>query len=69
MEITVHDHGEGFDLESINGDATTPDRLLEPRGRGIYIMKNCMDSVDFKFTKDGTICRLVKWRPQSSAST
>jgi len=67
IEISVFDRGPGFDPDSINGDITTPDRLLDPRGRGIFIMKSCMDSVDFEFTKTGTLCRLIKRRPETSS--
>ena len=62
IEIDVHDTGPGFDLHSINGDATSPDHLLDPRGRGIYIMRACMDQVEFDFS-NGTVCHLVKRRP------
>jgi serine/threonine-protein kinase RsbW len=63
LEITVHDSGPGFDLSAINGDATSPEHLLDARGRGIYIMRACMDSVDFEFSGSGTVCHLVKRRP------
>ena len=66
IEISIRDQGGGFDPKSVNGDITTPDRLLDARGRGIFIMKSCMDTVDFEFTQAGTICRLVKRRPESS---
>jgi len=63
LEIAVHDSGPGFDLASVNGDVTRPEQLLESRGRGIFIMRACMDAVDFEFSPAGTICRLVKRRP------
>jgi serine/threonine-protein kinase RsbW len=63
LEITVHDQGPGFDPRSINGDMTSPEHLMDPRGRGIYIMKSCMDKVEFDFSDRGTTCRLVKNRP------
>ena len=63
LEIDVHDRGPGFDLAAVNGDATAPDHLLEARGRGIYIMRACMVSVDFRFSRGGTVCHLVKRRP------
>jgi len=68
LEIAVHDTGPGFDLASVNGDVTTPDHLLDPRGRGIFIMRSCMDTVDFEFTSSGTVCHLVKRRttPQTA---
>ena len=63
LEIDVHDSGPGFDLEGINGDVTSPAHLLDARGRGIYIMRACMDAVDFRFSAAGTVCHLVKRRP------
>lgn len=67
LEITVHDQGPGFDPKSINGDMTSPEHLMDPRGRGIYIMKSCMDRVEFDFSGSGTTCRLVKNRPTRPA--
>jgi anti-sigma regulatory factor (Ser/Thr protein kinase) len=63
LEVDVLDHGPGFRLEEVNGDITSPEHLLDLRGRGIFIMRSCMDAVDFQFTGDGTICHLVKHRP------
>ena len=37
--------------------------LLDSRGRAIFIMRACMDSVDFRFDGTGTTCLLVKRRP------
>lgn len=69
LEVTVHDSGAGFDLSLVGGDVTAPEHLFEPRGRGIYIMRACMDSVDFEFRTGGTTCRLVKRRPAVTAAT
>jgi serine/threonine-protein kinase RsbW len=65
LEIVVRDTGSGFDLGAVNGDITGPEHLLDARGRGIFIMRSCMDRVEFDFTRGGTICRLVKKRPTS----
>ncbi len=62
LEVTVHDSGPGFDLEAVAGDVTSPERLFDARGRGIFIMRACMDSVDFEFGESGTTCHLVKRR-------
>jgi serine/threonine-protein kinase RsbW len=62
LEITVRDRGTGFDPQAVNGDITSPEHLLDARGRGLFIMRCCMDSVEFTFGKDGTVCRLVKKR-------
>jgi serine/threonine-protein kinase RsbW len=63
LEVDVYDTGRGFKLNEVNGDITSPEHLLDLRGRGIFIMRSCMDSVDFKFTGVGTVCHLVKNRP------
>lgn len=63
MDIDVFDTGTGFDLGEINGDVTSPEHLFDARGRGIFIMRACMDSVQFEFLTSGTVCHLVKHRP------
>ena len=68
IEIVVHDTGPGFDPDSLNGDATSPEHLLDLRGRGIFIMKACMDSVKFDFSDSGTLCHLVKRRTPAPGS-
>lgn len=65
LEIDVHDTGPGFDISQVNGDATSPEHLLDPRGRGIFIMRACMDEVEFDFG-NGTHCHLVKRRPPAA---
>ena len=60
LEVVVKDMGPGFDLSKVTSDITTPEHLLDLRGRGIYMMRSCMDAVDFTFEPDGTTCRLVK---------
>ncbi len=62
IEIDVRDTGPGFDIDGINGDVTSPEHLMDPRGRGIFIMRACMDTVKYDFS-DGTVCHLVKLRP------
>ena len=62
LEVEVRDSGKGFDAGSLTLDATTPERILDMRGRGIFIMRACCDRVDFEFTAAGTLCRLVKHR-------
>jgi len=65
LEVSVHDEGPGFVLDQVGGDVTSPERLFEARGRGIFIMRACMDSVDYAFDGSGTTCRLVKRRPSA----
>ncbi len=68
LEVTVHDTGPGFDLKLVDADVTSPDRLFELRGRGIYIMRACMDTVEFRFDASGTTCHLVKRRRAAAAA-
>ncbi len=39
---------------------TSPEHLFDQRGRGIFIMRACMDRVIFDFSDGGTTVRLVK---------
>jgi len=58
--LTVHDEGEGFDLACVM-DPTEPDRCMETSGRGIYIMRQVMDTVDYEMGEgSGTTLRLTK---------
>ncbi len=67
LEVEVRDSGPGFDPKLVNGDATSPEHLFDARGRGIFIMKSCMDAVDFEFSAGGTVCHLMKRLPPPSA--
>ena len=69
LEIDVTDSGPGFDVERINGDITSPEHILDARGRGMFILRACMDSVEFDFLPSGTVCRLVKLRPPQAAAS
>jgi serine/threonine-protein kinase RsbW len=67
LEISVHDQGKGFNLEAVNGNVTAPEHMMDLRGRGIFIMRECMDSVRFEFSPTGTFCLLTKRRPPRGA--
>lgn len=49
--FTVKDEGNGFNPDTVP-DPTTPERIHEPNGRGIYLMKKLSKSVTF--TNNGT---------------
>ena len=68
LEVVVHDRGKGFDIEKLLTDITSPEHLLDLRGRGIYMMRSCMDTVDFSFGPEGTTVRLVKARRAAGAN-
>src|SRR2546428_4696487 len=68
LEISVHDLGPGFNLDEVNGNVTSPEHILDLRGRGIFIMRQCMDSVTYQFSASGTSCLLMKRRPSPRAA-
>ena len=47
ISIVVTDQGKGFDFEKIVGNGITSDPAAE-HGRGILLMKSCMDDVHFE---------------------
>lgn len=69
LEVVVQDEGKGFDVAGVNGDITSPEHIFDARGRGIFIMRSCMDRVDFEFTGSGTRVRLVKNRPAKAENS
>jgi anti-sigma regulatory factor (Ser/Thr protein kinase) len=66
LEVAVHDHGQGFDIDNLAEDVTSPEHIFDARGRGIFIMRACMDRVEFEFD-GGTVCRLYKQRQVRAA--
>lgn len=42
----IKDEGIGFDFDSLP-DPTAPENLLKERGRGIFLMRNLADEVEF----------------------
>ncbi len=50
--IQVEDEGAGFKPEEVP-DPLAPERLLKPSGRGIFLMRRLVDSVDFAFRDSG----------------
>jgi len=44
--FSVKDEGVGFDFENLP-DPTSPENLLKENGRGIFLMRNLADKVEF----------------------
>jgi len=59
MEISVTDEGGGFNPEHVD-DPLLPENLLKESGRGIFILKSLMDSVEFLSNDKGSTTRLTK---------
>jgi len=66
LKVMVHDEGPGFDLCMIP-DPTDPERHLACSGRGIFIMQQVMDDVEFDMDEGrGTTVKLTKRVGQES---
>ena len=63
--FTVEDEGDGFDVREIP-DPTDPANLFKSSGRGVLLIYNIMDEVEY--SQGGAKLRMVK-RPQNGART
>jgi serine/threonine-protein kinase RsbW len=61
LTIQVADEGSGFDPSAVP-DPLSPEGLLKPSGRGIFLMRAIMDEVNFRQLSPGTEITLVKHR-------
>lgn len=60
FEVTVRDHGAGFDVDDIP-DPTNPENLLKANGRGILFMNSFMDEVSWSnHESGGMVVKMVK---------
>jgi len=50
--VDVYDSGEGFDYEKYLNEIHDPQDITHYRGRGLYIMKNMMDELEFEKLPD-----------------
>lgn len=55
LSFTISDEGPGFDYEHLP-DPTDPKNIEKPHGRGVFLMKNLADSIEF--ADDGSTVRL-----------
>ena len=53
IEIRIIDQGGGFDPKKLK-DPLAPENLMSESGRGIFLIRNLMDTIDFNFTASGT---------------
>ena len=56
ISFTVVDEGKGFDFSNLP-DPTAPENIEKPSGRGIFLMKNLADEVEF--LEDGRGVKLI----------
>lgn len=55
IDFTVIDEGAGFDFDNLP-DPTDPKNIEKPSGRGVFLMRNLADEVNFQ--DDGRIVEL-----------
>ncbi|MBL4705051.1 MAG: ATP-binding protein [Flavobacteriales bacterium] len=55
IEFKIQDEGNGFDFEHLP-DPTDPKNIEKPNGRGVFLMKNLADEVNFH--DEGRIVKL-----------
>ncbi len=67
IEVCVQDQGEGFDPTSL-ADPLSQENLLAEGGRGVYLIRQLMDEVNYTFpAAGGTRVCMIKALPTSSA--
>jgi len=59
LVITIRDQGKGMDMEKIP-DPLAPENLLKTSGRGIFLIRSFMDSVEIHPSQTGTEIKLIK---------
>lgn len=53
VTVKVKDQGSGFNPKELN-NPIDPENVSKEFGRGVFILRNLMDTVDFNFVKSGT---------------
>ena len=59
ISIRVYDSGYGFDLNSVAKPSFESD-VLEEKGRGIFIIRSLMDSVEYRRANGGNVLEMKK---------
>ena len=59
VTVTIADQGGGFDPSGVP-DPLADENLMQEVGRGLFIVKSLMDTVDVKPTKNGTTIAITK---------
>ena len=60
VRFVIADEGQGFDVDAVP-DPTLPENLIQPSGRGIFLMRTFLDEVDYNDA--GNEVTLLKRRP------
>jgi serine/threonine-protein kinase RsbW len=63
LKIQIADEGPGLDPSTLP-DPLTPENILKPSGRGVFLMRAIMDEVKFRLLAPGTEITMIKHRIQ-----
>jgi serine/threonine-protein kinase RsbW len=63
--VEVKDEGPGFDVSELS-DPTHPERLLTPGGRGVFLMRQLVDRVEY-LDRGSRVILEVERRPRPEA--
>lgn len=58
LVMEVKDEGNGFDIEDCTRDPGRPENVEREDGRGLFLMRSLMDSVE-RYDDDGNVVRLT----------
>ncbi len=58
--MQVFDHGRGFDLTQTALDSKKGEDALDEHGRGLFIIRSLMDSVEYHPTESGNVLEMRK---------
>jgi serine/threonine-protein kinase RsbW len=61
--VDIRNAGPGFDAAAV-ADCTNADRLLAPRGRGIFLMRRLVDTLDYNAAGTRVRLRMKTRRPR-----
>jgi serine/threonine-protein kinase RsbW len=59
LVLEVRDEGPGFDFDAAEVDPTTPEHLDREDGRGLFLMRQLMDSVERVDVARGSMVRMT----------
>jgi serine/threonine-protein kinase RsbW len=59
FHLIVRDSGNGFDPSNLP-DPTHDDRLLQPSGRGVFLLRSLADEVRFDFSSGTTVTAVFR---------
>jgi serine/threonine-protein kinase RsbW len=60
--VEIEDEGTGFDVDEACVDPTTPDQIGREEGRGLYLMRKLMDTVERVDAPRGSVIRMTLHR-------